>query len=49
VAADRLSVERELVDLGAHRLKDLSRPEPIWALVHPDLPALTEVLRSMDT
>jgi predicted ATPase len=29
----------DLRDLGEHRLKDLGRPEHIFQLVHPDLPA----------
>jgi predicted ATPase/class 3 adenylate cyclase len=29
-----------LRDLGAHRLKDLQRPEHLWQLVLPDLPGL---------
>ncbi|MDQ1688763.1 MAG: hypothetical protein QOK42_1738 [Frankiaceae bacterium] len=28
----------ELVDLGRHRLKDLSEPEQLWQLAAPDLP-----------
>ena len=28
-----------LVDLGEHRLKDLGRPEHLFQVVHPDLPA----------
>ena len=37
-----------LTDLGLHRLKDLARPERIWLLSHPDLPRVTEPLRSLD-
>jgi predicted ATPase/class 3 adenylate cyclase/DNA-binding CsgD family transcriptional regulator len=29
----------ELQDLGEHQLKDLERPEHIWQLMHPELPA----------
>jgi len=36
---DRLPPGTSLVDLGAHQLKDLSRPEQIFQLVSPDLPA----------
>ncbi|MBC8078547.1 MAG: tetratricopeptide repeat protein, partial [Chloroflexales bacterium] len=36
---DRLPPGATLVDLGAHQLKDLSRPEQIFQLVHGDLPA----------
>jgi predicted ATPase/class 3 adenylate cyclase/DNA-binding CsgD family transcriptional regulator len=37
----------ELVDLGVHRLRDLDRAEHIFALSHPDLPAVVEPLRSL--
>jgi predicted ATPase/class 3 adenylate cyclase len=36
---DQLSDDTALRDLGTHRLKDLSRPEPIFQVVVPDLPA----------
>jgi class 3 adenylate cyclase len=36
---DRVPPGATLVDLGAHQLKDLSRPEQIFQLVSPDLPA----------
>jgi predicted ATPase/class 3 adenylate cyclase/DNA-binding CsgD family transcriptional regulator len=35
-------------DLGVHRLKDLSRPEHVYQLCHPDLPAEFPPLRSLD-
>ena len=35
---DRVPPGASLVDLGAHQLKDLSRPEQIFQLVSPDLP-----------
>jgi class 3 adenylate cyclase len=38
----------ELHDLGAHRLKDLSRPEQIFQLCAPDLPASFPPLRTLD-
>jgi predicted ATPase len=37
-----------LRDLGAHRLKDLQRPERVAQLVHPNLPADFPPLRSLD-
>ena len=37
--ADRLPDNVELLDCGEHRLRDLGRPERIFALVHPELPA----------
>ena len=48
VARDALPEGAELVDLGAHRLKDLARPERIWSLTHPDLPEVDAPLRSLD-
>src|SRR5262245_52692323 len=38
LAAERVPAGASLVDLGAHQLKDLSRPEQIFQLVHGDLP-----------
>jgi predicted ATPase/class 3 adenylate cyclase len=35
-------------DLGEHRLSDLARPERVYQLVHPDLPAEFPPLRSLD-
>src|SRR6185436_11058103 len=37
-----------LRDLGEHRLKDLSRPEHVFQLISPDLPAEFPPLRSLD-
>ena len=37
-----------LRDLGAHRLKDLARPEHLYQLALPDLPAEFPELRSLD-
>ena len=37
-----------LRDLGVHRLRDLGRPEHVWQLVHPALPASSRALRSLD-
>jgi predicted ATPase/class 3 adenylate cyclase len=38
LVADQLPDGAALVDLGAHRLKDLGRPEELFQLVHPALP-----------
>ncbi len=46
---DRLPDRVELADLGVHRLRDLGRPEHVFGLVHPDLPAEFPPLRSLDT
>ena len=37
----------ELVDLGRHRLRDLSRPEQVFELRHPDLAAVEGGVRSL--
>src|SRR5262249_9291715 len=37
-----------LRDLGAHRLKDLARPERVFQLVHPELPGAFPPLRALD-
>lgn len=39
LVGDRLPAGAGLLDLGEHRLKDLGRPERIFQLVHPELPA----------
>ncbi|HEX6402611.1 MAG TPA: adenylate/guanylate cyclase domain-containing protein [Pseudonocardiaceae bacterium] len=46
---DRLPEHVELVDLGIHRLRDLGRPEHVFGLLHPDLPASFAPLSSLDT
>ena len=38
----------ELHNLGAHRLRDLQRPERISQILHPDLPSEFPPLRSLD-
>ncbi len=48
LTVDRLPDGATLVDLGIHRLRDLGRPEHIYALSHPDLPDVVEPLRSLD-
>ena len=47
LVVDRLPAGVTLLDCGTHRLSDLGRPEQIFALLHPDLPAHLE-LRSGD-
>ena len=37
-----------LVELGRHRLRDLTRPEVIYQLTHPELPGEFARLRSLD-
>jgi predicted ATPase len=48
LVADRLPQGARLVDRGAQRLKDLSRPERVWELCHPDVPGGFGPLRSLD-
>jgi predicted ATPase/class 3 adenylate cyclase len=43
-----LSAGAALRDLGEHRLKDLQRPERIFQVVRPDLPADFPPLRTLD-
>lgn len=38
----------EVRDLGLHRLKDLQRPEHVFQVLHPELPADFPALRSLD-
>lgn len=45
---DRLPPQVSLRDLGEHRLKDLVRPEHIFQVNHPELPADFPPLRSVD-
>ncbi|MCK4515342.1 MAG: tetratricopeptide repeat protein [Spirochaetaceae bacterium] len=45
---DRLPEGITLKELGEHRLKDLARPESVYQLVCPDLPADFPPLRSLD-
>jgi predicted ATPase/class 3 adenylate cyclase len=49
LARDRLPEGASLRDLGEHRLKDLVRPERIFQLLAPDLPADFARLRTLDT
>jgi predicted ATPase/class 3 adenylate cyclase len=39
----------DLLDLGEHRLADLSRPERVYQLTHPELPSTFPALRSLTT
>ncbi|MDQ3147089.1 MAG: LuxR family transcriptional regulator, partial [Actinomycetota bacterium] len=48
LVVDELGNGISLLDLGVHRLKDLSRPERVWQLVHPDLEMEFSPLRSLD-
>jgi len=46
---DRLPDGLTLLDLGEYRLADLSRPERVYQLLHPDLPATFPPLHSPET
>jgi predicted ATPase/class 3 adenylate cyclase/Tfp pilus assembly protein PilF len=46
---DELPQGVSLLDLGPHRLKDLQRPEQLYQLLHPDLPARFPPLKSLDS
>src|SRR5215217_4855527 len=46
---DVLPLDSELRDLGEHRLKDLARPERVYQLVAPDLPADFPSLRTLES
>ncbi len=45
---DDLTSDVELRDLGMHRLKDLIRPEQVFQVVTPDLPAAFPLLNALD-
>jgi len=47
LSLDRLPEGVELVDWGVHRLRDLGRPEQVFGLVHPELPAEFPPLQSL--
>ncbi|HEX4531617.1 MAG TPA: adenylate/guanylate cyclase domain-containing protein [Acidimicrobiia bacterium] len=48
LAREALPSGFEFVDLGEHRLRDLSRPEVVFQVKHPDLPAEFLPLRTLD-
>jgi predicted ATPase/class 3 adenylate cyclase/DNA-binding CsgD family transcriptional regulator len=48
LVADHLPEGADLVELGVHRLRDLGRPEHVFALTHPDLPESVGPLRSLN-
>ena len=48
VAADSMPADASLIDLGPVRLRDLTRPERVWQLVHPALSSEFPALRSLD-
>jgi predicted ATPase/class 3 adenylate cyclase len=46
---DQLPAGAALRDLGEHRLKDLSRPEHVFQLVHPSLPDEFPPIKTIDS
>jgi class 3 adenylate cyclase len=46
LVVDRLPDGVGLIDLGMHRLRDLGRPEHVFAIDHPDLPVSAECTSS---
>ncbi len=46
---DRLPEGAGLRDLGPHRLKDLLEPEPIFQLLHPELPDQFPLLQTLES
>jgi predicted ATPase/class 3 adenylate cyclase len=49
LARDQLPSDVQLQDLGTHRLKDLTRPEPIYQLIAVDLPSVFPPLKSLSS
>jgi predicted ATPase/class 3 adenylate cyclase/DNA-binding CsgD family transcriptional regulator len=49
LVADRLPEQVSMLDLGAHRMRDLARPEHVYQLCHPALQTDFPPLRSLDT
>jgi predicted ATPase/class 3 adenylate cyclase/DNA-binding CsgD family transcriptional regulator len=48
LVGDALPEAVELIDLGSHRLRDLTRPEQVFQVTHPELPGRFPPLRSLD-
>jgi predicted ATPase/class 3 adenylate cyclase len=48
LARDRLPIGADLLDLGEHRLKDLTQPERVSQVTVPDLPSRFPALVSLD-
>ncbi len=49
LSRERLPRSVDLLDLGSHRLRDLDRPEQVFQIVAPNLPAVFPPLRSLST
>ncbi len=39
----------QFTDLGTHRLRDLTEPERVWQVLHPELPRHFPAVRDLDT
>ncbi|HEY3238559.1 MAG TPA: LuxR family transcriptional regulator, partial [Acidimicrobiia bacterium] len=48
LVSDTLPERVALVDLGSHRLRDLTRAEQVFQVTHPELPGAFPPLRSLD-
>lgn len=48
LVCDNLPEGASLADLGHHRLRDLTQPEQVYQLLHPDLIAIFPALKSLD-
>jgi predicted ATPase/class 3 adenylate cyclase/DNA-binding CsgD family transcriptional regulator len=48
LVVDRLPDGAELIDCGVHRLRDLGRPENVFALAHPEFGDAVTALQSLD-
>jgi predicted ATPase/class 3 adenylate cyclase len=46
---EQLPANTTLLDLGEHRLKDLTRPENIYQIINPDLPLEFPPIKSLDS
>lgn len=48
LVGDDLPPQVSFLDLGAHMFKDLTRPERVYQILHPDLPSEFPPLRSLE-
>ena len=48
LVADGVPEPGRLVDIGIHHLKDLERPEQLFEFRHPELPEVTDPLKTVD-
>lgn len=48
LVSGQISGALELQDLGVHRFRDLTLPENVWQVLHPELPRVFPPLKSLD-